>query len=164
MKSLDALLDELGYAGDPECAGTAERFAELLRAYAPGRPMPALDVLVTESHDPVLLRDLPFHSLCAHHLLPFFGTATIAIEPAGRIAGLGAIPRALKAFARRPQLQERLGAQLAAFLGEGLGASVVVHLRARQLCMEMRGVESPGTVETWSRHGDSTRILPLLRG
>ncbi len=114
----------------------------------------------------MVLRDLPFHSLCAHHLLPFFGTADVAYRPAERIVGLGAVPRLLKSFARRPQLQERLGQHLARELQQQLGArGVVVRLTARQLCMEMRGACSAGQVETWSTLGAHTdALMTLVRG
>ncbi len=151
--SLDALLSSLGFSADPECADAADRFATVLRDFSPGKPLPLLDTFAAPAHDLVILRALPFHSLCAHHLLPFFGSADIAYVPGERIAGLGAIARALRHFARQPQLQERLGAQLADHLHAALGAPVGVVLRARQLCMEMRGAESAGTVETLAVRG-----------
>lgn len=162
--SIQDTLDELGFSADPECAGTAARWRSVLAEFAPKGPPPPMELLHTSSHEPVLLRDLPFHSLCVHHLLPFFGTADLAILPSGRIAGLGAMVRVLEHFARQPQLQERLGAQVAQALGEGLGAAVLVRLRARQMCMEMRGVARAGTVETWSSHGEVGPLLSLLRG
>lgn len=158
-----AALAALGFVDDPETDGTADRFTELLRGFAPGRADPDLATFESPGPDPVLLRGLPFHSLCAHHLLPFFGTADVAYRPDARIAGLGAIARALRHFARQPQLQERLGAQLAGFLADELGAPVLVRLRARQMCMEMRGAESAGTVETLCLRGPGAEgLLPLL--
>lgn len=151
--SLGALLNELGFSDDPECGGTAERFAAVLAEFAPGRAAPAMTTFPAPAHDTVILRGLPFHSLCAHHLLPFFGEADIAYVPTERIAGLGAIAHVLRHFSRQPQLQERLGAQLADYLHAALDAPVGVHLKARQLCMEMRGAESIGTVETIAVRG-----------
>ena len=145
---LGAVLDALGYRQDAEGRESAARFLEVLREFAPGQPVPAMETFAAHGTDVVVLRGLPFHSLCAHHLLPFFGVADIAYRPEGRIAGLGAFPRALRAFSRQPQLQERLGAQLAEHLHGALGGPVGVRLRARQMCMEMRGAESPGEVET----------------
>lgn len=158
---LAEVLASLGYDADPECAQTPTRVLEVLRGFAPGRPPPALETFPAPGHDRVVLRALPFHSLCAHHLLPFFGEADVAYRPADRVAGLGAIARALRHFARRPQLQERLGAELAEHLHRTLGAPVGVRLRARQLCMEMRGAESTGTVETVAWRGE---IDAELRG
>lgn len=161
--ALAAALDALGYRTDPECAGTPARFADLLREFAPGQPAPPLDAFPAPGRDPVILRRLPFHSLCAHHLLPFFGDADVAYRPEGRIAGLGAIARALRHAARKPQLQERLGAELADALHAGLGGPVGVRLRARQMCMEMRGIESAGEVETWTWRGpDDPELRALL--
>ena len=151
---LAAVLASLGYDTDPECEQTPARLLEVLRAYAPGRPPPGLECFPAPGQDLVVLRALPFHSLCAHHLLPFFGDADVAYRPSERVAGLGAIARALRHFARKPQLQERLGAELAAHLHDTLGAPVGVRLRARQMCMEMRGVESAGTVETVAWRGE----------
>lgn len=162
MKPLDQVLVDLGFAEDPECVGTAERFVELLREFSSTAAPPALDPLVTHSQDPLVVRDVPFHSLCAHHLLPFFGTATLAIRPNGRIAGLGALARSVEHFARRPQIQERLGAQLARHLGESLRAGVLVRLSARQMCMELRGPRVAATVETWSSHGDVHGLRELV--
>ncbi len=166
---LEACLRLLGWSAetDPELAETPERVAGWLREFDPSAPIPALTTFETPpGSGPVVLRDLPFHSLCAHHLLPFFGAATVAYQPAERIVGLGAVPRLLRAIARRPQLQERVGQQLARELQAQLGArGVVVRLTARQLCMEMRGACSPGEVETWSHVGTHTdALIGLVRG
>jgi GTP cyclohydrolase I len=158
---LAAALGALGFLEDPEAEGTPERVAALLREFAPGAE-PVLETFESPGPDPVLLRGLPFHSLCAHHLLPFFGEADIAYRADQRIAGLGGIARALRHFARQPQLQERLGAQLAGFLADELGAPVLVRLRARQMCMEMRGAESTGTVETLALRGPGAEGLVAL--
>ncbi len=156
---LTAVLDDLGYRADPEGLDTPARFHEVLREFAPGQPTPPLDCFPAPGQDLVVLRALPFHSLCAHHLLPFFGEADIAYRPAAKVAGLGGIARALRHFARQPQLQERLGAALAEHLHAALGAPVGVRLRARQLCMEMRGIESPGAVETRAWRGPADEEL-----
>ena len=156
---LAAVLHSLGYDRDPEAARTPERVLELLRSFAPDQAAPPIEGFPSPSADPVLLRGLPFHSLCVHHLLPFFGTADIAYLPTDRIAGLGSLTRALRHEARQPQLQERLGARLADRLHEALGGAVVVRLRARQMCMELRGVESAGTVETIAARGEGRQDL-----
>jgi GTP cyclohydrolase IA len=93
----------------------------------------------------VLVRDIPFHSLCMHHLLPFHGVAHVAYLPADRILGLSKLARVVELFARELQLQERLTMQIAGCLQEHLqpkGVGVVVE--AEHLCMSMRGIRKPG--------------------
>lgn len=157
--ALHEALRALGFSADPACEGTAVRVAELLAEFAPAGDPPTIECFGGATAEVVTLRDLPFHSLCAHHLLPFFGTADVAYRPAGKVAGLGAIARALQHFARRPQLQERLASQLAAHLRAELGAPVTVRLRARQMCMEMRGARSAGTVEVTASSGDRAPVI-----
>ncbi|TXH21836.1 MAG: GTP cyclohydrolase I FolE [Elusimicrobia bacterium] len=91
----------------------------------------------------VVVRDIQFFSLCEHHLLPFFGVCHVAYLPQGKILGLSKIPKLVKAFARRLQVQERLTNEIAETLMakvNPLGAGVV--MEARHMCMEMRGAES----------------------
>ena len=160
---LQQILDRLGFGRDPEADGTAARFLEVLRECAPKGEGPALEVLATSSFGPVVLRGLPFHSLCVHHLLPFFGTADVGFAPRGRLVGIGAVPRVLQHYARQPQLQERLTEQVAQHLAAALQAPVVVRLRARQMCMELRGPRSPGEVETTAFAGpDPETVMGLL--
>jgi GTP cyclohydrolase I len=97
----------------------------------------------------VVVRDLPFYSLCVHHFVPFFGHAHVAFLPGEKLLGISGVARVLEHFARRPQLQERITAQVADRLEEVLAPrGVGVVLEARHLCMEMRGVRTPGRVET----------------
>lgn len=99
----------------------------------------------------VVVKEIPFHSLCEHHLLPFFGTAAVAYIPDGRVIGLSKIPRIVEMYARRLQVQERLTQQVADLLMEQLrpeGVGVVIE--ATHLCAVMRGVRKPGTVMTTS--------------
>jgi GTP cyclohydrolase I len=112
----------------------------------------------------VVVKEIPFYSLCEHHLLPFFGTAAVAYIPDGRVVGLSKIPRIVETFARRLQVQERMTSQIADFLMEQLrpqGVGVVIE--ATHLCAVMRGVRKPGTVMTTShvlgifRANDKTR-------
>lgn len=112
----------------------------------------------------VVVKDVPFYSLCEHHLLPFFGSAHVAYVPNGRVLGLSKIPRVVEMYARRLQVQERMTQQIAEFLMERLeprGVGVV--LEATHLCAAMRGVRKPGTVMTTAsvlglfRRNDKTR-------
>ncbi len=153
----------LGLDADPEAAQAPARFVEFLAGLAPGRPAPELELLATTSTDPLVLRGIPFHSLCAHHLVPFHGTATVVVRPAGRIAGLGGMVRLLHHHALRTQLQERLGAELAADLRARLSAACVgVRLVARHLCLEMRGARSRAELETVAWSGEPDELLHRL--
>jgi GTP cyclohydrolase I len=112
----------------------------------------------------VIVKEIPFYSLCEHHLLPFFGTAAVAYIPRGRVIGLSKIPRIVEMYARRLQVQERLTAQVADFLQARLGPiGTGVVIEATHLCTGMRGVRKPGTVMTTShvlglfRTNDKTR-------
>lgn len=144
-------------ASDPEVDGTPERVAELAMDLTSGHADPApISVLPDASSGKglVIVRDLPFHSVCAHHLLPFFGRAHIGYLPGRGVVGIGTIGRVLDHFARRPQLQERLGEQVAEYLEREAGAAgAIVVLEARQLCMEMRGGRKSGVVESTAARG-----------
>lgn len=99
----------------------------------------------------VMEKDVPFYSMCAHHLVPFYGHAHIAYIPNDTIIGLSKLPRILEFYAKRPQLQERLTEQVVNFMLEELkpqGAMVVIE--ARHLCVEMRGVKKPGAMTVTS--------------
>jgi GTP cyclohydrolase I len=112
----------------------------------------------------VVVKDIPFYSLCEHHLLPFFGSAAVAYIPDGRVIGLSKIPRVVEMYGRRLQVQERLTQQIADFLMDHLAPKGVgVVIEASHLCASMRGVRKPGTVMTTSavlgifRRNDKTR-------
>ena len=98
-------------------------------------------------HEMIVLRDIPFYSMCEHHLLPFYGVAHVGYIPSedGRVVGVSKLARVVEICARRPQLQERMTRQIADAIFEALhpdGVAVVV--RAEHLCMTMRGIKKPG--------------------
>lgn len=141
---------------DPQREGllrTPERVANMYAEVFAGLredPEHHLEVQFEAEHDEmVMVRDIPFYSMCEHHLLPFVGKAHVAYVPgeAGKITGLSKLARLVEAYARRPQVQERLTSQVADKLMEVLeprGALVVVE--AEHHCMSMRGVRKPGSL------------------
>ena len=124
----------------------AEMYAELFAGV--GRdPADEIDAIFSEgvAPDPVLISGLPFYSMCEHHLLPFFGHASLVYIPDRHIAGISKIARTLDVAARRLQVQERLTAQLAdAVLARVQPLAVACRIEAEHLCMSMRGVQKPG--------------------
>lgn len=131
-------------------AETPRRIAEMYDELFSGLSRDPLEVLRggfrEEDDEPVILRDIPFYSLCEHHFLPFYGVAHVGYIPNGRLVGISKIARALDILARRPQVQERLTRQLADCILEALDADGVgVVLEAEHLCLSMRGAHKPGT-------------------
>ncbi len=126
----------------------AEMYAELFIGLGKD-PREELTVSYTEGHrEMVVVRDIPFYSMCDHHLLPFYGTVHIGYIPDvdGRIVGLSKLARVVEIVARRPQIQERMTSQIADAIMDGLKPSgVVVVTQAEHLCMIMRGVRKPGS-------------------
>jgi GTP cyclohydrolase I len=134
---------------DPNLAGTPERVARAYREILDGlrKTEPALRTFPNTGKYAgiVSVTDIAFHSICAHHFLPFFGSVHVAYAPGNRLVGLSKIARAVDHFARRPQLQEDLTEQVASFLQQKLTpAGLLVTIEARHLCMEMRGVARAG--------------------
>jgi GTP cyclohydrolase I len=140
-------------ATEPELKATPSRVADLylevFAGLAPGAEPEIATFPNPGGEDLVVARDLPFHSMCVHHLVPFFGRALIAYLPGERLVGVSGLARLLGHYARRPQIQERITTQIADHL-ERLARprGVAVVLEARHLCMEMRGVRSRGRIET----------------
>ncbi|GAB6182692.1 GTP cyclohydrolase I FolE [Thermodesulfovibrio hydrogeniphilus] len=169
-----------GIGENPEREGvkdTPSRIARMCEEIFRGMLPPEEDLLKCiegETHDEmVLIKDIPFYSVCEHHLLPFFGHAHIAYIPDGRIVGLSELPKAIDYLAKRPQVQERLTSQLANLLMEKLkpkGCMVVIE--AEHLCMSMRGIKKPGSKTITSavrgifRKSQTTRqeALELIEG
>ena len=111
-------------------------------------PHEPLSVQFEEGHsEMVILRDVPFYSMCEHHFLPFHGRAHVGYLPDGKIVGLSKLARAIEIYARRPQVQERLTSQIADCLEEVIGAKGAgVVIEAEHLCMTSRGIRKPGSV------------------
>ena len=124
----------------------AEMYAELFSGIGKD-PADELTTAFSENYsEPVILRDIPFHSVCEHHFLPFIGSAHIAYIPAGRVAGASKLARALDILASRPQIQERLTTQLADALQDKLQPEgVAIIISAEHLCMTIRGARKPGS-------------------
>ena len=145
---------------DPDRDGlvrTPHRIAEMYAEIFSGLhedPSEHLHVTFEADHDEmVMVRDIPLHSMCEHHLVPFAGRAHIAYIPGddGRITGLSKLARLVDGFARRPQVQERLTTQIADALMEALHPDgVFVVIEAEHLCMSMRGVKKPGSLTVTS--------------
>jgi GTP cyclohydrolase IA len=164
-----AVADLLGaYGVDLGTESLAETPARVARAYAEMLSPQPFDLTTfpnDEAYDElILIRDIPFHSLCEHHLLPFVGVAHIGYLPGSRILGLSKFARVVEHFARRLQVQERLTSQIAQWLNENLGPQGVgVVLEAEHLCMSLRGVRAGGARTVTSalhgtvRHDERTR-------
>ncbi len=139
---------------DPHREGLRDTPARVARMYAEifsGLHQDAREVLTTRFHvdhdEVVVVKDIPFYSACEHHLLPFYGHAHVAYLPEGGVVtGLSKLARLVEAYARRPQVQERLTNQIADTLDEELSAQgVLVMMEAEHLCMTMRGIQKPGS-------------------
>lgn len=140
---------------DPEREGlrdTPRRIAEMYEELFAGLkedPRELLEVGFDDEdhHEMVIVKDIPFHSMCEHHLMPFHGVAHVGYIPQGRILGVSKVARLVEILARRPQVQERLTTQIADFLCQGglgaIGSAVVID--AEHLCMTARGIKKPGS-------------------
>jgi GTP cyclohydrolase I len=135
-----------GLVGTPE--RVASMYAELFMGVDKD-PREELTVGFEAGHrEMVVLKDIPFYSMCEHHLLPFYGVAHVGYVPGddGRVVGISKLARVVEIVARRPQLQERMTSQIADAIVDGLDpAGVAVVIQAEHLCMIMRGIEKPGS-------------------
>ena len=145
------LLEKLGE--DPKREGltrTPDRVAESLNFLTEGYRQDPVAIIsgsvFTDKYDEmVLIKDIPFYSMCEHHLLPFYGMAHVAYLPKGRLVGISKITRMVDLFARRLQVQERLTGQIADTIHDCLKPKgVAVVISAQHLCMQMRGVQKHG--------------------
>lgn len=132
-------------------ADTPRRVADMYEEICSGIGQDAgqhLELFFSESHEEiVLVRDIPFYSICEHHLVPFFGKAHVAYLPRqGRLTGLSKLARLIETLARRPQLQERITSAAADLMVERLQPhGVMVVIEAEHMCMTMRGIKKPGS-------------------
>jgi GTP cyclohydrolase IA len=168
-----------GIGEDPEregLVGTPDRIARMCEEVFGGihqDPRPLMNAVFTEKYNEiVLVRDIPFNSMCEHHLLPFSGNAHVAYIPNGKVLGLSKFARVVDIYSRRPQVQERLTNQVADLIIDELAPiGVAVIIDAVHSCMTSRGVRKPGSsvvtsalrgsflTETASRN----EVLSLLR-
>ncbi len=162
-KAVREIIEALGE--DPKREGLVETPRRIAEAYAEifsGLTEDPLEVLTVgfsqpQNQEMVVLRDIPFYSMCEHHLLPFYGVAHVGYipSPGGRVVGVSKLARVVEICARRPQLQERMTTQIADTIVEALSPyGVVVVAQAEHMCMIMRGVKKPG----------STIVTSALRG
>ena len=143
------LINELKLGDDEGLTDTPRRIADMYLELFSGvgvDPGELLDVQFNENHEElIILKDIPFYSMCEHHFLPFHGTAHVGYLPNGSIVGLSKLARAVEVFAKRPQVQERLTGQIADSIEVALNArGVGVVIEAEHLCMTARGVRKPG--------------------
>lgn len=156
---------------DPDRDGLLETPRRVARMYAemfaglqqdPGRH---LETTFEEDYDEiVLVRDIPFTSMCEHHLLPFSGVAHVAYIPQGRVTGLSKLARVVEEIARRPQVQERMTHTIANLMEERLRSqAVAVILQAEHSCMSIRGIRKPGSRTVTSTMRGAFRSDPASR-
>jgi GTP cyclohydrolase I len=125
----------------------AAMYAELLAGSSEDPADHIKSIFKEKCDEIVLLRDIPFYSICEHHMMPFIGTACVAYLPDKYVLGVSKLARIVDCFARRLQVQERLTAQIADFLNENLKPQgVAVVLEASHSCMTIRGIKKPGSV------------------
>lgn len=156
-KAVKMLIEAIGE--DPEREGlleTPQRVARMYEEIFQGLnqdPQEYLRTIFGEDHEElVLVKNIPFYSMCEHHLVPFFGEAHVAYIPKeGKVTGLSKLARAVESVARRPQLQERITSTIANSLVEVLSPhGVMVVVEAEHMCMTMRGIKKPGSITVTS--------------
>jgi GTP cyclohydrolase IA len=151
QKAVRLILEAVGE--DPDREGLRDTPARVGRMYAEmfvglhEDPRQFMKAVFTENYNEiVLIRDIPFHSTCEHHLLPFIGKAHVAYVPTGKVLGLSKFARVVETFSRRPQVQERLTNQVADLIWDELSPQgVAVIVDAAHTCMTLRGIRKPGS-------------------
>jgi len=167
-----AVLDMIEAIGeDPKregLKGTPRRVADMYAELFVGLDLDPKQELVVGfdegHHEMVILKDIPFYSMCEHHFLPFFGLAHVGYIPKGRIVGASKLARAVEILAKRPQLQERLTSQVAEAIVDALAPNGVgVVIQAEHMCMTLRGVKKPGSKIVTSAMRGLFRTNPATR-
>ncbi len=151
MQGVRLILEGVGE--DPEREGLKEtplRVAKMYEEIFAGLTQDAGEHLsrtfTSANSDIIVEKDITFYSTCEHHLMPFFGKAAIGYIPNGKVVGISKLARTVEVFAKRPQIQEQLTAQIADAIMENLDTKgVIVAIEAEHTCMTMRGVKKPGT-------------------
>ena len=156
-RAVREILEAIGEDPDREgLTGTPERIADMYEEIFSGlREDPEKCLEIYFQHEKyeelVIVKDIPFYSMCEHHMLPFFGKAHVAYIPDGYITGLSKIARVVDVFARRLQVQERLTTQIKECIQKTLNPmGVMVVIEAQHMCMQMRGVEKQNSITTTS--------------
>ena len=156
-KAVTEIIEAIGE--DPNREGLLETPERVSRFYAEVfagihiDPGDVIDAFFGDEHyqEIVMVREIPFYSMCEHHFVPFHGQAHVAYMPRDRVTGLSKLARLVDGYARRPQMQERLTAQVADCLDDRLNPlGVLVVIEAEHLCMSMRGVKKPGATTVTS--------------
>jgi GTP cyclohydrolase I len=148
---------------------TPTRIADMYAEIFSGLSQDPKDILAVafeeeEHEEMVVLRDIPFYSMCEHHFLPFHGLAHVGYIPRRRLVGISKLARVVEVLARRPQLQERLTGQIADTIVDALGPrGVGVVIEAEHLCMTMRGIRKPGSRLVTSANRGIFRTRPDTR-
>jgi GTP cyclohydrolase I len=150
QKSLKTIIEQVGENPNREgLVETPKRFDRFLEEFLVSKEFNFTTFDCEDYREMIVMTGIPFYSLCEHHFLPFFGKATIAYIPEKRIVGLSKIPRTLEYFCHNFQNQERITRQVGKFLEEKLQPrGVAVSLKARHMCMEMRGIKKTGATTT----------------
>lgn len=150
-KAVLSIIEAIGEDPNREgMVGTPRRIAEMYSELFMGLdrdPKEELTVGFEEGHrEMVILRDIPFYSMCEHHLLPFYGVVHVGYIPNGPVVGASKLARVVEILSRRPQIQERLTTQIAETILEAIKPEgVAVVIQAEHMCMTIRGVEKPGS-------------------
>ena len=150
-QAIRLLLEGIGEDPDREgLAETPDRIARMYEEICGGMNEDAAEHLkktfTAENNEMVVEKDITFHSVCEHHLLPFYGKVHIGYIPDGMVVGLSKLARTVEVYARRPQIQEQLTKQIADAIMETLAPKgVIVCIEAEHMCMTMRGVKKPGS-------------------
>jgi len=170
-RAVTAIIEAIGE--DPASEGLRDTPARVAEMYAElfigvdKDPKDDLGVGFELGHrEMVILKDIPFYSMCEHHLLPFYGVAHVGYIPnnEGRIVGISKLARVVETIARRPQVQERMTTEIADAIDEGIKpAGVAVVIQAEHLCMVMRGIKKPGSNVITSAIRGAFRRRPASR-